>query len=282
MNAEANDTKVLATGLRFPEGPAFAPDGSLWAVELNGGSLVRYRQGNLKRFHINGAPNGLAFDGDGLLWFCDAGLNAIRCFDTTTGEVKTIVTQVDGEVLTKPNDLAFDERGNLVFTCPGDSRREPTGYACVLMKDGTVKKITSGKYFPNGLAFTPDGKSLVLAETYKHRLWKGDWECERGGRSAEKIWCEVGGPDGPGGPDGMAFGPDDGNLYTAVYGTGEIRVVSEESKVIDKLPLPGKNPTNCAFTTTGSLIVTETERGELLEPGLVNSQKITNTQNIKT
>lgn len=264
MNAVANDTKVVATGLRFPEGPAFAPDGSLWAVELKAGSLVRYHNGSLQRFDVGGAPNGIAFDRDGLLWFCDAGGNAIRCFDATTGDVKTVITQVDNEPLNKPNDLVFDEKGNLLFTCPGDSRKEPTGYACVLMKNGTVKKITTGKYFPNGLAFTPDGKSLVIAETYRHRLWKGEWNAERGEWKAERVWCNVGGPDGPGGPDGMAF-DQAGRLYVAVYGTGSIRVVNASGDVIEDIPLPGQNPTNCAFASSGTLVVTEAERGELLE-----------------
>lgn len=267
MNLIANDIKVLAHGLQFPEGPAFTRDGSLWAVELKGGNLVRYKDEKLERFYVGGHPNGIAIDGKGLLWFCDAGENSIRCFDLSTHQTKTIATHVDSEQLNKPNDLAFDKKGNLVFTCPGDSRKEPTGYACVLMGDRTVKKITDEKYFPNGLAFTNDGKSLVMAETYQHRLWKGDWNVETGEWTNSKVWCNIGGPDGPGGPDGMAFN-EDGNLYVAVYGTGRIKVVNEAGIISNEISLPGQNPTNCCFNTTGALIVTETERGEVLHINL--------------
>lgn len=262
-------TKVLATSLRFPEGPATATDGSLWCVELEAGNLVRYKDESVERFYVGGAPNGIAFDKEGLLWFCDAVENAIRCFDTTTHQTKTTATHVSDEPLNKPNDLAFDKNGNLVFTCPGDSRKAPTGYACVLMKDGTVKKITEGKFFPNGLAFTHGGKHLVIAETYKHRLWKGEWNAETCEWTNENIWCNIGGPDGPGGPDGMAFDKA-GNLYVAVYGTGSIRIANEAGEVIDSISLHGQNPTNCAFTSSGNLIVTEAERGELLEVALQN------------
>lgn len=277
--------KTLTEGLAFPEGPAFGPDGSLWAVELKGGRLVQYKNGSLVCHHVGGAPNGIAIDGEGMIWFCDAGNNAIRTFNPVTKESTTVVKSVDGEPLAKPNDLAFDAAGNLLFTCPGNSRQQPTGYACVLMKNGTVKKFTTGKYFPNGLAFTADGKELILVETYKHRLWKGAWDVENGGWMAEEVWCHVGGPDGPGGPDGMAFN-NDGNLYVAVYGTGQIRVVNPTGEVIQKIVLPANNPTNCAFDPSGTLglVITEAEKGLLLsiplnEIGRINQPLINHLNN---
>lgn len=255
----------MATELKFPEGPAFASDGSLWAVELNGESLIQYKDGKLQRFHVGGMPNGIAIDAEDNIWFCDAGERSIRKFNAFTQQTETMASHVDGEVLNKPNDLAFDNKENIVFTCPGESRHEPTGYACVLMKNGTVKKITTQKYFPNGLAFTKDGKGLVIAETYKHRLWKGDWNATAGEWTNGKVWCEVGGPDGPGGPDGLAF-DSAGNLYVAVYGTGKIKMVNLDGKVMEEISLPGKNPTNCAFDPAKeqSLVVTEAENGWLL------------------
>ncbi|WP_218919487.1 SMP-30/gluconolactonase/LRE family protein [Spirosoma aerolatum] len=254
----------IATGLNFPEGPAFAADGSLWAVELKGECLVQYKNGKLKRYHVGGGPNGIAIDKQGHVWFCDSAQRAIRRFDPMAETTETILDKLDGEPLNKPNDLAFDAMGNLLFTCPGDSRQEPTGYAVVRMQDGTVKKFTADKYFPNGLAFGADGKTLVLAETYKHRLWKGEWNPNTGEWTNATVWATVEGPQGPGGPDGMAFG-DDGNLYVAVYGTGYIHVIAPEGKVIRKLNTVGQNPTNCAFDPTGKLglVVTEAEKGHL-------------------
>lgn len=255
---------TLATGLNFPEGPAFAADGSLWAVELKGESLIQHRHGKLKRFHVGGGPNGIAIDKQGKIWFCDSAQRSIRRFDPVTGKTETILDKIDGEPLNKPNDLAFDSVGNLLFTCPGESRQEPTGYAVVRMRDGSVRKITTQKYFPNGLAFSADGKTLVLAETYKHRLWKGNWNPATGEWTDAIVWATVEGPQGPGGPDGMAFGEDE-NLYVAVYGTGLIHVVSPEGKVIQKINVAGQHPTNCAFDPSGKLglVVTEAEKGQL-------------------
>lgn len=270
MSFLADHAHVLSGDLRFPEGPAFAPDGSLWAVELKGGSLVRLRDGQLIRHHVGGSPNGIAIDQQGRIWFCDAEKNSISRFDPLTQQVVRIIGEVDGEELNKPNDLAFDADGNLVFTCPGNSRQEPSGYACVLKTDGTVQKITTGKYFPNGLAFSEDGKTLVIAETYKHRLWKGDWNAVTCEWESEKVWCDIGGPDGPGGPDGMAFA-ENGDLYVAVYGTSSVRVVNSNGEVKEQIRIEGKCPTNCAFDPTGDLglVITEAEKGEILS---VNSK----------
>lgn len=275
-------TEVLLTDLAFPEGPAFAPDGSLWFVELKGETLVNLKNGVTTSYRVGGIPNGIAIDPQGQLWFCDAGQNAIRQFDPATGTTKTVADAVGNDPLAKPNDLAFDALGNLVFTCPGNSRQVPKGYVCVRTLDGQVRRIADGLYFPNGLAFSADGSKLVIAETYKHRLWIGDWHPERTEWTKARIWCLVGGPTGPGGPDGLAF-DEEGKLYVAVYGTGEVRVVNPAGSVIARLPVSGQNPTNCAFDPSGvlGLVITEAERGQVLRystplKGILSIKEFTN------
>ncbi len=256
---------LLTDGLAFPEGPAFAPDGSLWLVELQGESLIRFHEGQLHRYRVGGAPNGIAIDAAGQIWFCDAAQQAIRRFNPSTRQTTLVANAVAGHPLDKPNDLAFDARGNLLFTCPGNSRQAPTGYVCVLTPAGFIHKIAEGLYFPNGLAFAPGGRELVIAETYRHRLWRGHWNADTTQFTQSCVWVEIDGPNGPGGPDGMAF-DQAGNLYVAVYGTGEIQISNPAGKLNQRIRLPGRNPTNCAFDPSGrmGLIVTEAERGQLL------------------
>lgn len=261
LEAEIN---IMAEGLNFPEGPAFAVDGSLWAVELKGGNLVQLKHGRLYRFPVGGGPNGIAIDGAGYIWFCDSEQNAVRRFDPMTRQTETIVRQCGNETLNKPNDLAFDLNGNLVFTCPGNSRREPTGYVCVLTKSGEVRKIAEGLYFPNGLAFGPDGTELVIAETYRHCLWKGRWNAEAGGWEEAKIGCAIGGPDGPGGRTEWPSGKMEICIRRLRYGLrqgGESAGNRNWSNSV-----AGQNPTNCAFDPTGKsgLVITEAEKGQIL------------------
>ena len=243
--------RVLAEGLAFPEGPAFAPDGLLWCVELKGEGLVHYTAHGVERIHTGGEPNGLTFDRTGAPVFCDAAAGAIRTLERAL---------CDG--FDRPNDLAFDARGNLLFTCPGSSRREPTGYVRCLAPSGEVTAVGDGLYFPNGLAFGPDGTTLYLAETYRRRLWKGSWDAvARCWRDAEP-WVDVGGPVGP---DGLAVDVD-GNVYAAVYGQQCIRRFDPAGVALEPIPLPAPNPTNVAFDPAGELglVVTEASQGLLL------------------
>ncbi|ANY84064.1 hypothetical protein BB934_38050 (plasmid) [Microvirga ossetica] len=256
-------SRVVAEGLAFPEGPAFEPDGTLWWVEIDGSVLgCRRNDGSIDRRVIGGKPNGLAFDKAGELWICDQGANAVRRHDPLTGETATIVSAIDGKPLGKPNDLAFDAMGNLVFTCPNDARQEPNGYICCLGTDGGLHRIANGLFFPNGLAFTPDGAHLVVAETYRHRLWKGVWDPFKRVWVDPQPWIEVGGPIGP---DGMAFA-NDGLLYVAIFGQGLVRLFDHNGGPKGTIATPGQRPTNVAFDPSGQqgLVVTEAEHGQLL------------------
>ena len=264
---QANDVVVLAQDLAFPEGPAFDPSGDLWCVELAAGTLWRRStSGWISRRFVDGRPNGIAIDAAGRIWFCDSALNAIRRLDPATDTLLTIVDAVDGVRLDKPNDLAFDSQGNLVFTCPGDSRTDPTGYVCCLAPDGTVTVIATGLYFPNGLGFTEDGR-LVIAETRRQRLWTGVWE------PIHRQWTQLevlASTAGQIGPDGLAIAHD-GRLYVAVHGSNRIEIKTAAGGACGSLSVGAGNPTNCAFDPIGALglVVTEAAGGRILSyPGV--------------
>jgi len=260
--AAASSVVVLAEGLDFPEGPAFDPQGNLWCTELGSGNLVRLDGGGLRRYPTNGSPNGLAFDRLGRAWVTDSGQNAIRRFDPQAETWETVADNVAGIPLMTPNDLCFDSEGNLLFTCPNFSNTDPTGYVCCLSPDGVVSKIVEQFYRPNGLDLIDDGKSLVIADTYRKNLFKGEWDAKTRTLKTPKLWAMVGGAEGP---DGMCPGKDR-FLYVAIYGDGSIKVVNQAGKVVQSYPLPGTNPTNAAIDPSGKLglIVTETEKGQLL------------------
>lgn len=248
---------VLASGLRFPEGPAFAPDGTLWCVELLGGALVELRDGVPVRHAVGGEPNGLAFGPDGLVWFCDAKAGAIRRYDPGTGTCATISERV----YDRPNDLAFDGAGRLVFTCPGNSRTDPTGTVWSLDRNGVSRLLADQLYFPNGLAFSADGTELVVAETYQQRLWRGDYSAATGDWLSPRPVVHLPGPIGP---DGMAF-EKSGALSVAVFGQGIVARVDTEGHMTP-LVVPGAKPTNCCFDPSGALglVVSEAQFGQLL------------------
>lgn len=263
---------ILCEQLAFPEGPAFAPDGSLWLVELEGGMLSQWNRNGLTRRACGGQPNGMAIDHNGRAWVCDAGRSELRRYSLPEATGATIAATIDHMPLLMPNDLAFDARGNLLFTCPGADIEHPAGYVCCLQPNGTITRIAEGMYFPNGLAFSDNGQTLVIAETYRQRLWKGSWDAIACCWIAAHPWAEVGGTTD--GPDGMAYGAN-GLLYVAIYSLGCIKAVAPDGSTVATYMLPGQNPTNCTFDPAGTLglVVTEAERGMVLSlpelgPGL--------------
>lgn len=264
----AHGFTLLAKGLAFPEGPAFDPFGNLWCVEMAAGMLWRRApSGEISRRFVDGRPNGIAIDAEGRVWFCDSDANAIRRLDPARDVLSTIADAVDGRALDKPNDLAFDRNGNLVFTCPGESRTEPTGYVCCLAPDGSVSMIADGLYFPNGLAFTPDDQSLIIAETRRQRLWTATWDAVRRTWTDPKVFATTAGQIGP---DGLAIAGD-GRVFVAVHGSNRIEIKSAAGASSGSLSVGPGNPTNCAFDPRGllGLVVTEANAGAVLSyPGI--------------
>jgi gluconolactonase len=254
---------VLADGLLFPEGPLVDRAGDVWCVELRGGALCRISpEGQTERHVVGGAPNGLALDSHGDIWYCDAEHNEIRRFETATARVHSVVGSVDGHDLDAPNDLAFDAAGNLLFTCPGNSRQQPTGYVCCLSANGKVRVIAAELLFPNGLAFTADGARLYLAETYKMRVSSADWNASSPHSLSLQPCFETPGPIGP---DGLAIDRQ-GRVHACLYSAGAVLITDADGKVQQSVSIPGGRPTNCAFDPRGryGLLVTEAAKGTVL------------------
>ncbi|MFN0254378.1 SMP-30/gluconolactonase/LRE family protein [Pedobacter ureilyticus] len=254
---------IILTDLNFPEGPCFDSKGNIWLVEKDAGNLVSVSDNAHTRYYVDGAPNGIAIDKNDLVWFCDSKQNSIRTFNPTDLTTSTIVNQYENEALKMPNDLAFDQTGNLLFTCPGDKLEDNTGYICCLGKDGKLSKIFEGMFYPNGLALSKDQSQLFVAETGTKKIWRFDWDSQTKQLKHMALFAETGGSIGP---DGMAF-DEDGNLYVAVYGSSKVKVWDKNGALKEEIDAYGYNPTNCALDPSGKkgLMITEAEQGILVQ-----------------
>lgn len=255
---------VLAQGLKFPEGPVVTNKGNIYCVELLGGSITEYNRESktLHRFDVGGAPNGMMVNDDDTLIFCDSKEHSIRELSLKTGYTKTLASKVNGNPLSAPNDLIKDSSGNILFTCPGGSQKEPIGYMCALTPSGEVNIIAKDMYFPNGLLLINNEKQILINETWQHRILIGDWNKQTLTIENIRPFYTIGGTAEP---DGLTYSKDD-LVYAAVYGTGKIWVFDLKGTLIEQIPLPGNNPTNLYFDHVGDLglIVTEAEKGLLL------------------
>ncbi len=254
--------REAAGGFDFPEGPAVAPDGTVFLVNVRSDVVSRVTpDGAVSVFaRVPGRGNGACLDPDGSLWVCDVAARALVRV-TPDGKATTAADRWRDRPFNGPNDCCLDGAGSVFFTDPdGSSLEKRIGAVFRRTPSGEVLRLATGLAYPNGLVLEPDEGGLLVAETLTNRILRLD---PRDGEDQEaKPWTEL--PDDPG-PDGMRFGPD-GRLYVAHYGAGTIDVFTPAGKLDEGIRLPGRNPTNLCFTPDGArFYVTEAENGVLLE-----------------
>ncbi|HHH52638.1 MAG TPA: SMP-30/gluconolactonase/LRE family protein, partial [Bacteroidetes bacterium] len=132
----------------------------------------------------------------------------------------------------------------------------------IFMVKGKTKEVVLLKdnlAFPNGIAFSFDGKNLFVCESAKNRILKFD--VNKNGTLINKTEFVV----LPGGdPDGIAFDVK-GNLYVAHFGTGHLFVINKQGEIIQKIKTPGLKPTNVEFggEDMKTLFLTEVQTNSL-------------------
>lgn len=169
-------TANIAGGLT--EGPAVAPDGSIYFSDIpfgkDAGMILRFdprtRQTAVFTFD-SGKSNGLNFDRAGRLLACegsDYGGRRLSRWNVATGERETVVDKFQGKKFNALNDLCVDRQGRIYMTDPryvGSEPRELEHRAVYRVDpNGQVTEVTHDVAKPNGIALSPDGKTLYLAD----------------------------------------------------------------------------------------------------------------------
>ena len=284
------DTTVIASGLEFPEGPVCDPDGSIYFVEIRGGRVRKIApDGTLSVFaKPGGGPNGAARGPDGALYITNNGGFAWRkglpigpAPDYKTGrieridaegKVERIYTSCEGAQLSAPNDLVFDAEGNFYFTDPihrdpavRELPHQPTkrkGSVYYASPDGThIHRVATDLQHPNGIGLTPDGKTLLVAETFASGLCA--FPILAPGELGERQpFCSL--QDGYH-PDGFCLDEEGYVLVCGVLGGGII-VFDPTGKQVDLIPREDKVVTNIAFggLESKTLYITESGLGRVV------------------
>lgn len=160
------------------EGPAVAPDGSIYFSDIpfgqDGGLIVRFDPATKSTsiFTDNsGKSNGLTFDAQGRLLACEGANFGGRCvsrWDVKTKQKTVLADSYRGKRLNAPNDICLDRHGRVYFSDPkylGNEPREQEFMAVYCIEpSGEVREVTHEVSKPNGVAISPDGKTLYVAE----------------------------------------------------------------------------------------------------------------------
>ncbi len=160
------------------EGPAVAPDGSIYFSDIpfgtDKGLILRFDPKTKKTTVFTDdsrKSNGLNFDAQGRLVACEGSDDGGRCvcrWDVKTGQRTVVADRYQGKRFNACNDLVIDRKGRIYFSDPrylGDEPRELEHRAVYRIDaEGQVVEVTHEVEKPNGIALSPDEKTLYLAD----------------------------------------------------------------------------------------------------------------------
>ncbi len=196
------------------EGAAVAPDGSIYFSDIpfgkDKGMIMRFDPKTKKTTVFTDdshKSNGLMFDAKGNLIACegsDLGGRAVARWDVKTGKREVVADKYKGKRFNACNDLCIDLKGRIYFSDPrylGDEPRELEHRAVYRINtDGSVVEVTHDCEKPNGIAISPDQKTLYLAD-HNNGTDKIDPAAPPPKKGAMKVYSF------PLGPDGLVAGP---------------------------------------------------------------------------
>ncbi len=279
--------QILADGFVWSEGPLWVPLGKYllfsdippnkvmkWS-ERDGLSVYLEKSGYLDPIprpnHI--APdepgsNGLLLDGQGRLLLCQHGNRQIARMDAPldqpTPSYVAIADRYEGKRFNSPNDLCLHKSGDLYFTDPpygltrkmeDPEKKIPFQGVYRVSKEGEVTLLTKEMSRPNGIAFSPDFKTLYVANSDPERpIWMAFPVEADGTLGKGRVLFDAshlhGKADRKGLPDGLKV-DSHGNLFAT--GPGGLLVLSPEGKHLGTF-LTGQATSNCAFGEDGSTL----------------------------
>ena len=249
----------------FLEGPCIDRNGDLLVTDIPFGRVFRVTDGG--RFEqiteYDGEPNGMSIHKDGRLYVADH-KNGLVTVDPATGTTETLLSRYRREGFKGLNDCLFDADGNLYFTDQGQTgMQDPTGRVYRRRPDGSIDLLVDTLPSPNGMALSPDGRTLYVAVTRANQVWRLPLHAD-GTTSKVNIFLQLSG--GLTGPDGLAV-DEAGNLVVCHAGLGTVWVFSSIGEPIFRIRTEtGLDATAACFggDDNRTLFITESSTGSIL------------------
>ena len=272
----APETKIekLAEGFEWAEGPLWDRRGGyLLFSDVPRNVILKWNPEDgkvtdfLKPSGYTGATprggepgsNGLTFDPDGRLVICQHGDRRVVRVEPD-GNWTTLADKFGGKRLNSPNDLCYDRSGNLYFTDPpyglegkNDDPKKELNFNGVylLRRNGRLVLLTKGISFPNGVALSPDEKTLYVAQSDPSKPIVRAFDVKDDGTLANaRVLFDAShlmqGRKGL--PDGLKV-DEKGNIFTS--GPGGILILSPQGKHLGTINT-GEATANCNWGGDGS------------------------------
>lgn len=223
------DLSVLVDGLAFAEGPRWR-DGRLYFSDVAADEVLSVDlDGKVEQVaQIDGLPSGLGWLPDGTLLVARGNPAAIMAV-SPDGEVR-VHADLSGMASFGCNDMVVDVQGRaFVGTCDIAGIPTPAVSELIMVEpDGTATVVDAEMRFPNGSVITPDGSTLIVAETFGAGLMAFDLGPD--GATNKRQWASV-----PGSlPDGICLDAEGAVWFADPIGNAAVRV-REGGEVVQRV-----------------------------------------------
>ena len=272
-----SDWKIekLAEGFGWAEGPAWISAGSyLLFTDVPGNAIHKWTERTgletfLKPSGLeNPDPkltreagiNGLSPEREGSVLAADSGSRMVVRLDLASKKKTPLATQFKGKRFSSPNDVCQNQAGVVFFTDPpyglqglNESKAKELGRNGVyrLGKNGQVELLDDQLSYPNGIALSPDQRTLYVANSDRERpIWMA-YAIDPAGRVTDRrVFADAKdlvNDSAPGAPDGLTVAAD-GVLFAT--GPGGVIVISATGQRLGRIAT-GKPISNCKFGDDG-------------------------------
>jgi sugar lactone lactonase YvrE len=226
-----------AHGLRFTESPRWR-DGKWWFLDIHGQAIKSVDlHGHLETvLDLPFKPNGFGFRHDGSVMVGDALGRKIHRWD---GRALAQVADLGAMTVFCLSDGIVDGHDRMYVGDIGYNFFDPANqpvHTCVITcieSDGSARVVAEGLSFPNGMAITPDGKTLIVAETMGHRLTAFDISAD-GALANRRVYAQLADDVSP---DGIALDAAGGVWIANPEGRFAALRVLEGGEVTDAIEL---------------------------------------------
>jgi len=214
-------------------------DPAIWRFDFRIGKLVSFHPGEMVTA-LALVPEGMLAAGQSNLWLIDPGTgDRIRSLGHPETDIPT----------NRFNDAKCDSRGRFWVNTMDFNFARNAGALYRLYGDGDFRTMDTGLNVPNGMGWSPDSRTMYLADTADRVIYAYDFHEDSGDISNRRIFVRI--PDDvTGAPDGLAVDAS-GNLWVAMFDGWRVSQYAPDGMLIDEILMPVPRPTSCAFGGKG-------------------------------
>jgi sugar lactone lactonase YvrE len=234
-------TVLTTEGIIFPEGPRWHA-GKLWFSDMYGARVMTVDpKGHVAPVvDVPTRPSGLGFDPRGRLLIVSMRDRRLLRFEN--GELDT-VADMSGLMPGDANDMVVDGQGrafigNFGYDLFAGAEPRPTCLVVVDV-DGRARSVADELAFPNGTVITPDGKTLIVAESFGNVLTAFNVKPD-GSLSGRRFFAHLGDRT----PDGICLDAE-GAVWVSCFGQDEFIRVWEGGDIAARVAVPGRRAVAC-------------------------------------